>query len=146
MLGAEMRSARVLARDRRGGDRAADANQALQVHPVVPGQVEGPIMVAQAACIEFRFEAGQFAPRVLEAWTVADDPDLFPHHVVEPLPNRLEASRSSFFERRFACGHGRVDRIGIRSLETSGTDPPLSLIHISEPTRLLSISYAVFCL
>src|SRR5674536_384874 len=25
-------------------------------------------------------------------------------------------------------------------------DPDLSLIHISEPTRLLSISYAVFCL
>src|SRR5678815_1082433 len=25
------------------------------------------------------------------------------------------------------------------------TDPELSLIHISEPTRLLSISYAVFC-
>src|SRR5665254_5914 len=25
-------------------------------------------------------------------------------------------------------------------------DQPLSLIHISEPTRLLSISYAVFCL
>src|SRR5678815_5767312 len=28
----------------------------------------------------------------------------------------------------------------------SATDNPLSLIHISEPTRLLSISYAVFCL
>eukprot|EP00658_Telonema_sp_P-2_P055391 TRINITY_DN44040_c0_g1_i1.p1 TRINITY_DN44040_c0_g1~~TRINITY_DN44040_c0_g1_i1.p1 ORF type:complete len:185 (-),score=32.42 TRINITY_DN44040_c0_g1_i1:50-604(-) len=27
-----------------------------------------------------------------------------------------------------------------------GADPFLSLIHISEPTRLLSISYAVFCL
>src|SRR5678815_5114264 len=27
-----------------------------------------------------------------------------------------------------------------------GTDIKLSLIHISEPTRLLSISYAVFCL
>src|SRR5678816_2175058 len=27
-----------------------------------------------------------------------------------------------------------------------GTLPYLSLIHISEPTRLLSISYAVFCL
>src|SRR5678816_1428232 len=25
------------------------------------------------------------------------------------------------------------------------SSPPLSLIHISEPTRLLSISYAVFC-
>eukprot|EP00658_Telonema_sp_P-2_P083486 TRINITY_DN9058_c0_g2_i5.p1 TRINITY_DN9058_c0_g2~~TRINITY_DN9058_c0_g2_i5.p1 ORF type:complete len:312 (+),score=40.63 TRINITY_DN9058_c0_g2_i5:183-1118(+) len=29
---------------------------------------------------------------------------------------------------------------------TTNTIPPLSLIHISEPTRLLSISYAVFCL
>src|SRR5674536_56054 len=29
---------------------------------------------------------------------------------------------------------------------TVGTTPYLSLIHISEPTRLLSISYAVFCL
>eukprot|EP00658_Telonema_sp_P-2_P016925 TRINITY_DN16554_c0_g1_i4.p2 TRINITY_DN16554_c0_g1~~TRINITY_DN16554_c0_g1_i4.p2 ORF type:complete len:117 (+),score=33.77 TRINITY_DN16554_c0_g1_i4:45-353(+) len=28
----------------------------------------------------------------------------------------------------------------------SGKGPYLSLIHISEPTRLLSISYAVFCL
>src|SRR5678815_5281692 len=27
-----------------------------------------------------------------------------------------------------------------------GTEVDLSLIHISEPTRLLSISYAVFCL
>src|SRR5678815_6000163 len=26
-----------------------------------------------------------------------------------------------------------------------GAEPRLSLIHISEPTRLLSISYAVFC-
>eukprot|EP00658_Telonema_sp_P-2_P052695 TRINITY_DN4094_c0_g1_i2.p2 TRINITY_DN4094_c0_g1~~TRINITY_DN4094_c0_g1_i2.p2 ORF type:complete len:100 (-),score=15.12 TRINITY_DN4094_c0_g1_i2:47-346(-) len=28
----------------------------------------------------------------------------------------------------------------------AGAHRPLSLIHISEPTRLLSISYAVFCL
>eukprot|EP00658_Telonema_sp_P-2_P032272 TRINITY_DN2393_c0_g1_i1.p1 TRINITY_DN2393_c0_g1~~TRINITY_DN2393_c0_g1_i1.p1 ORF type:complete len:118 (+),score=23.20 TRINITY_DN2393_c0_g1_i1:313-666(+) len=28
----------------------------------------------------------------------------------------------------------------------NGEEPLLSLIHISEPTRLLSISYAVFCL
>ena len=28
----------------------------------------------------------------------------------------------------------------------AGADPLLSLIHISEPTRLLSNSYAVFCL
>src|SRR5678815_3126703 len=30
--------------------------------------------------------------------------------------------------------------------ETGSPPPTLSLIHISEPTRLLSISYAVFCL
>src|SRR5678815_3077075 len=37
---------------------------------------------------------------------------------------------------------GRVD-VGVR---TECTLLSLSLIHISEPTRLLSISYAVFCL
>ena len=38
-------------------------------------------------------------------------------------------------------------RVGLASWY-SRTDPgvKLSLIHISEPTRLLSISYAVFCL
>src|SRR5678816_4814887 len=38
---------------------------------------------------------------------------------------------------------------GVRMMEMSGGCPTyymLSLIHISEPTRLLSISYAVFCL
>mgnify|MGYP007068836571 CR=1 FL=1 len=34
----------------------------------------------------------------------------------------------------------KVEALGMRTLVT------LSLIHISEPTRLLSISYAVFCL
>eukprot|EP00658_Telonema_sp_P-2_P076654 TRINITY_DN6750_c0_g1_i12.p1 TRINITY_DN6750_c0_g1~~TRINITY_DN6750_c0_g1_i12.p1 ORF type:complete len:120 (-),score=21.42 TRINITY_DN6750_c0_g1_i12:110-469(-) len=32
------------------------------------------------------------------------------------------------------------------SISPPTTTPHLSLIHISEPTRLLSISYAVFCL
>src|SRR5674536_395171 len=41
----------------------------------------------------------------------------------------------------------RVHRVGVagqRRAELAGSS--LSLIHISEPTRLLSISYAVFCL
>ena len=33
-----------------------------------------------------------------------------------------------------------------KKLEAQGKEMILSLIHISEPTRLLSISYAVFCL
>src|SRR5678816_2484922 len=39
-------------------------------------------------------------------------------------------------------GVGRINH----NLNTSRAHHPLSLIHISEPTRLLSISYAVFCL
>src|SRR5674536_399002 len=37
-------------------------------------------------------------------------------------------------------------RIVVRPDPRVLADPELSLIHISEPTRLLSISYAVFCL
>src|SRR5678816_3932909 len=36
--------------------------------------------------------------------------------------------------------------VGYTGIRIRGTDASLSLIHISEPTRLLSISYAVFCL
>src|SRR5678815_723863 len=42
-------------------------------------------------------------------------------------------------------GLGRVLR-GLTEWDRYGMDISLSLIHISEPTRLLSISYAVFCL
>eukprot|EP00658_Telonema_sp_P-2_P037652 TRINITY_DN27074_c0_g1_i1.p1 TRINITY_DN27074_c0_g1~~TRINITY_DN27074_c0_g1_i1.p1 ORF type:complete len:123 (+),score=7.32 TRINITY_DN27074_c0_g1_i1:46-414(+) len=38
------------------------------------------------------------------------------------------------------------ERIGSGSSRIKARDRFLSLIHISEPTRLLSISYAVFCL
>src|SRR5678815_387350 len=37
-----------------------------------------------------------------------------------------------------------IGRCALRG--AAGAEPCLSLIHISEPTRLLSISYAVFCL
>src|SRR5674536_23996 len=50
-----------------------------------------------------------------------------------PLPERQRAPAAE-------PGHCR------RILYRSCLDPELSLIHISEPTRLLSISYAVFCL
>src|SRR5678815_4372020 len=43
---------------------------------------------------------------------------------------------------RKALGDSSADGRMIRTLHRVG----LSLIHISEPTRLLSISYAVFCL
>src|SRR5678815_1676839 len=42
-------------------------------------------------------------------------------------------------------GHRRIFRAMV-ALSERGDVVDLSLIHISEPTRLLSISYAVFCL
>eukprot|EP00658_Telonema_sp_P-2_P052000 TRINITY_DN40125_c0_g1_i1.p1 TRINITY_DN40125_c0_g1~~TRINITY_DN40125_c0_g1_i1.p1 ORF type:complete len:247 (-),score=28.35 TRINITY_DN40125_c0_g1_i1:105-845(-) len=52
-------------------------------------------------------------------------------------------------EKVIECGE-RIDRLafGVRleGLVTFESAISLSLIHISEPTRLLSISYAVFCL
>src|SRR5678815_3622858 len=44
--------------------------------------------------------------------------------------------------KNLLCGSPRRDHF----IEYDGTVLGLSLIHISEPTRLLSISYAVFCL
>src|SRR5678816_3437147 len=49
-----------------------------------------------------------------------------------PSSSRLRALSSVWRCRRVSLLHG--------------SSQPLSLIHISEPTRLLSISYAVFCL
>src|SRR5678815_729483 len=40
----------------------------------------------------------------------------------------------------------KVDLLPYARRDWMRTEHPLSLIHISEPTRLLSISYAVFCL
>src|SRR5660397_208065 len=38
-----------------------------------------------------------------------------------------------------------LKELGVRGVFPGGTDLDLSLIHISEPTRLRRISYAVFC-
>eukprot|EP00658_Telonema_sp_P-2_P069685 TRINITY_DN5903_c0_g1_i8.p1 TRINITY_DN5903_c0_g1~~TRINITY_DN5903_c0_g1_i8.p1 ORF type:complete len:112 (-),score=29.58 TRINITY_DN5903_c0_g1_i8:30-365(-) len=50
--------------------------------------------------------------------------------------------------RQFVTSKFGVEFPMMEKIEVNGSDthPVLSLIHISEPTRLLSISYAVFCL
>src|SRR5678816_2103743 len=63
-------------------------------------------------------------------------------------PNRLYASQSSGWFgqqiQRSNDGGKTWEPVGNKFLYDGV--PGLSLIHISEPTRLLSISYAVFCL
>eukprot|EP00658_Telonema_sp_P-2_P052325 TRINITY_DN40532_c0_g1_i1.p1 TRINITY_DN40532_c0_g1~~TRINITY_DN40532_c0_g1_i1.p1 ORF type:complete len:112 (-),score=21.09 TRINITY_DN40532_c0_g1_i1:28-363(-) len=63
-----------------------------------------------------------------------------------PLPDSSSAcsrvnagSGRTFLSARLSAAASTVPN-------TFGALPLLSLIHISEPTRLLSISYAVFCL
>src|SRR5437870_5692756 len=77
-VGTEMRAARIAPRACRGGDRAADRDQALQVHLVVPREVEGTIIVGDAVRIELGFERGELERGFLKAPGVAEDADLFP--------------------------------------------------------------------
>ena len=62
--------------------------------------------------------------------------------------DQLELTEEADGWSKVRTGDGKEGWVGTRFL----TDKPpkgvlfLSLIHISEPTRLLSISYAVFCL
>src|SRR5678816_2615675 len=50
-----------------------------------------------------------------------------------------------YISREFGAEQSLVE-INAYQMYINGTVYDLSLIHISEPTRLLSISYAVFCL
>eukprot|EP00658_Telonema_sp_P-2_P033262 TRINITY_DN2444_c0_g1_i18.p1 TRINITY_DN2444_c0_g1~~TRINITY_DN2444_c0_g1_i18.p1 ORF type:complete len:510 (+),score=117.40 TRINITY_DN2444_c0_g1_i18:442-1971(+) len=61
---------------------------------------------------------------------------------MNPNPtNNLENRKPKFVSKRL------LEKLGTRPSTTSSSPVlELSLIHISEPTRLLSISYAVFCL
>src|SRR5665254_13456 len=61
-----------------------------------------------------------------------------------PRSTRVRSSAASDVYKRQVVVH-RSGRLRYRCSHNSGVFD-LSLIHISEPTRLLSISYAVFCL
>src|SRR5450756_2903151 len=56
------------------------------------------------------------------------------------------AERQRFVEEELGAGTDRVKRDTYPSDAVEGNIENLSLIHISEPTRLGMISYAVFCL
>src|SRR5678815_1265614 len=65
------------------------------------------------------------------------------------LPSRAGAAdlaKGSFSFVQISDSHIGFHKEGINTDVTGTLKQALSLIHISEPTRLLSISYAVFCL
>src|SRR5678816_4429803 len=66
--------------------------------------------------------------------------EILPHLEEERhVPDVMETKRN---QRTF---YDTVEREGSGGISRRGPVRKLSLIHISEPTRLLSISYAVFC-
>eukprot|EP00658_Telonema_sp_P-2_P053742 TRINITY_DN42397_c0_g1_i1.p1 TRINITY_DN42397_c0_g1~~TRINITY_DN42397_c0_g1_i1.p1 ORF type:complete len:111 (-),score=16.77 TRINITY_DN42397_c0_g1_i1:96-428(-) len=78
----------------------------------------------------------------MHAWKCLDPPPSRARMVVD-CRCRRRGSGLQQLERAFLAAVQANDTA--RHVEHRET-PGLSLIHISEPTRLLSISYAVFCL
>eukprot|EP00658_Telonema_sp_P-2_P036785 TRINITY_DN26538_c0_g1_i1.p1 TRINITY_DN26538_c0_g1~~TRINITY_DN26538_c0_g1_i1.p1 ORF type:complete len:221 (-),score=39.06 TRINITY_DN26538_c0_g1_i1:40-702(-) len=100
-------------------------------------------------CVDFWCGAGRVhrevggdgRPSVPGRWT----PVPFPHLVLV-CTDGVDRHPHLLLHYRHLCGHrAKVISVLQRSLPVLCVDT-LSLIHISEPTRLLSISYAVFCL
>ena len=63
---------------------------------------------------------------------------------LELIRDRISAAKSregSLYSKKYAD----IDESTVTSAEAFRALPFLSLIHISEPTRLLRISYAVIC-
>eukprot|EP00658_Telonema_sp_P-2_P040964 TRINITY_DN29296_c0_g1_i3.p1 TRINITY_DN29296_c0_g1~~TRINITY_DN29296_c0_g1_i3.p1 ORF type:complete len:190 (+),score=53.35 TRINITY_DN29296_c0_g1_i3:77-646(+) len=91
-------------------------------------EIAGPMLIKVGGVLSEMF------PKVpldgIPAQFVSRDPVVVEHYLNDPL-NYVGGIRS---------------RVGIELLQAMDAAQDLSLIHISEPTRLLSISYAVFCL
>src|SRR5712672_646655 len=68
-------AARILAREGRCRDDAANRDQALEVEPVVPAQVERPRLRADTGPVELGIELVELAKRTRETCGVADDAD-----------------------------------------------------------------------
>src|SRR5678815_5933910 len=69
---------------------------------------------------------------------------LVEHHDAKPFRRWLDPATFAVNDStpRYSRESAKVEKI----VKQMGLEYELSLIHISEPTRLLSISYAVFCL
>ena len=63
-----------------------------------------------------------------------------------PVQQQPVCTSDGMFLRRALGGDGRPACVPMDGYALQSLQSDLSLIHISEPTRLLSISYAVFCL
>src|SRR3546814_20934518 len=74
-----MLAARIFARQRSGGDGAADDDLAAEIHPVVPGEIERHVLFGDAGLVELGLPLLQRLLRPLQHVRPAADADLVPH-------------------------------------------------------------------
>src|SRR5258708_9570793 len=99
-----MRAPRIGARFGRRTDRFAHGDEAIEVEPVMPGQIVAKVFAGDAGFAKPRAQFLEAAGRARQALRVAKDADVVPHEVVERLANRLDvagpladrAARASF--------------------------------------------------
>src|SRR5258708_36754037 len=87
-----MRAPRIGARFGRRTDRFAHGDEAIQVEPVMPGQIVAKVFAGDAGFAKPRAQFLEAPGRARQAFPVANDADVVPHEVVERLANRLEAA------------------------------------------------------
>ncbi len=118
---AVVRPARILAGERGVRDRLAHGDQAVEVEPVVPGEVERARRVREPGARETRVQLVERAERAAQPGAVAQDADVVPHQVVERLADRVEVARRPAERRegraarafdRFRIGLGEAARRG----------------------------------
>ena len=111
---AEMGAAGFGAGQRRRRDRLADRDQAVEVEPVLPRQIERRRLAAKARAGERAAEFVERRDRALQTASIADDADVLPHQIVKPLAQVIEVAGGSR-KRPAGAGNRFIDRhpIGI---------------------------------
>src|SRR3954471_18230109 len=102
-------AARILACERRGGDHAAHGDEAREVHPVVPAQVEDAVAVGDTGARERIVQRLQAREPTAEPLRGTQDAHIVPHAVMELVADGAEISRRER-ERLLVLGDTRGDR------------------------------------
>ncbi len=80
-----MRATGILTPQRRPGDHLGDGDLALEVQPILPGQIEGTVAVAQTRRLKLLVDGVERRYGTLQPRAIADHADVVPHHIEQTL-------------------------------------------------------------
>ena len=109
---AEMGAAGFGAGQRRRRDGLADGDQALEVEPVLPAEIEHRRLAAKAGAGEGIAEFVERRDRAPQTASIADDADVLPHQIVKPLAQGIDVA-GGFRERQAGAADRFIDRRAI---------------------------------